>query len=187
MIARTVMDVQHASGNAGGTKPWLSIPRFETVDQVVLDTTVAGFAAVGKILVEDMTAANSAQATATTCGPSFKLSAVANQAIPPYGCGVVVSPGGANATNASGLANQAAPNQQQARIASIGDVLAFATTTANTNKAIAVGDPLALDGAGNLTSCPATPATGTVVAVAKQALAGGTGTATLIAVRMGGY
>lgn len=179
MPLRFVKDNAYASGNPAGTgKPFQAAPRLEPYDAVVLDTTGAGFAAIGKILVEAWT---------DKSGASFAQSATVNQALPLFRFGAVVSPAGANANNASGLANQAAPNQSQARITQCGDCLALATSTANANKAINVGDPLCLDGAGNLTSAPATPAAGSVVAIAKQALAGGTAAATMIAVSMGGY
>lgn len=187
-MIRYVKDTAMASGNPAGTgNPFQKTPRLESMDAVVLDNTAGNFAVVGKVLVEQITAANGIGG-ASGVGAGFVQSAAATQALGTWHLGVVVSPAGANANNASGLPNQAAPNQNQARIVQVGDCLALATSTANTNKAIAVGDPLTLDGAGNLTSAAANPGTaGTVVGFAKQALAGGVSTPTLIAVTMGGY
>lgn len=182
MPNREVIDLSYGSGNPAGTGiPFIPGPRKEPYTEEYIDgaATPAAYAAVGQIVVEDFTTYGSA---------SWKKSAVVNQAVPPFSCGAVIKPAAANAgantypPNASSV-----PNQTQGTAVVNGPALALATSTANANKAINVGDPLCLDGAGNLTSAPATPATGTVVAVAQQALAGATGTPTLIKVRMGGY
>lgn len=179
MPNREVIDLAYGSGNPAGTGvPFVPGLRKEPFTEDVIDTTVAGFAPAGKILVEDFTVYGSAQ---------WKLSAVANQAVPEFSCGVVTKPAGANAGPNTYPANMQNLNQSQAMVTVNGLALAYATSTANANKAIAVGDPLCLDGAGNLTSAPAAPVPGSVVAIAQQALAGATGVATLIKVRMGGY
>lgn len=171
---RNVKDLQMASGNvqggssaAGVGGQFLAAPYLNPVEYTVLDSTANNPAIKGKVLVEDFANANP--------GPNFKQSATATQPLGRGKVGVVVVPGASTTNN-------------QAVIVVEGPVMAYATSTANTNKAIAVGDPLTLDGAGNLTSSATNPGTaGTIVAHALQALAGGTGAATLILVDMGGY
>lgn len=172
-MLRTVKDINMASGNvqAGSSAPgtggqWLNGPYLNPLLYSVLDSTASNPAIRGKAVVLDT--------AATSPGPYYKQSAVATQAVGRGKVGIVTDP--ATSTTAN-----------QAVIAVEGAVMAYATSTANTNKAIAVGDPLTLDGAGNLTSAGASPAAGTIVATALQALTGGTSTATLILVDMGGY
>lgn len=178
MPNREVIDLSYGSGNPAGTGiPFIPGPRKEPYTEDVIDAG-ATLATLGQILVEDFTTYGSA---------SWKKSAVANQAVPEFSCGVVVKPAAVNAGANTYPPNSVTPNQTQATVVVNGPALALVTSTANTNKAINIGDPLCLDGAGNLTSAPATPAVGTVVAIAQQGLAGGTGAPTQLKVRMGGY
>lgn len=176
MLLRYVKDIQMGSADiqsGSATAPFLALPTLDQIIQIVMDNTATTPAAVGKILVNQFTAVNAGTGTNATYGANYIQSATANQAVNWSQLGVVQS--------------AAAAAFQEARIISIGYAKAFATSTANTNKAIAVGDPLCLDGAGNLTSAPATPAAGTVVGFALGALAGATSTPTLIPVLLGGY
>lgn len=179
MPNREIIDLSYGSGNPGGTGvPFIPGPRKEPYTEDVIDagTTTA---TVGQAMVEDTTSYGSA---------NWKVSAAANQACGQFMCGIVVKAAGANAGSNAFPANAGkTPNQTQATVVVEGPVLALLTSTANANKAINAGDPLCLDGAGNLTSAPASPAPGTVVGFACEALAGAVSTPTLKKVRMGGY
>lgn len=173
MLQRQVIDLSYATGYgtspANGTgKPFVASPQLPPDRYAVSDVTAAGPAAVGKILVGIISAQQTQQA-------QWQLSAVANQAVPECNRGVVELKGSA----------QVAGNLPGATVIIRGPAQAYLTSTANANKAIAIGDPLCLDGAGNLTSAPATPTPGQVVATAAAALAGGTAAPTLLAVIMG--
>lgn len=158
-----------------------AIPNIESIDAQTLDNRASGSAAIaiGKAFVEQILAANSGDA-------NYTVSAVANQALPMFSYGILVAVP-LPAPVAGIITPNVSTGQNEIRIRQKGTCLAFATSTANTNKAIAIGDPLAFDGAGNLTSCPASPLPGSVVALAKGALAGSISVPTLILVTVGGY
>lgn len=172
-IFRTVKDIAMGSGNvqggssaAGTGGQFLNAPYLNPVEYTVLDSTASNPAVKGKVLVEDFANANP--------GPNFKQNTTATLAVGRGKVGVVTVPATSTVQN-------------QATIVVEGPCLAFVQSTSNTNKAIAVGDPLCLDNAGNLTSSAANPGTaGTVVAHALVAIAGGTAAA-LALVDMGGY
>lgn len=186
-MRRDIKDQAYSSAKVGGPQSpvggsgFQSAPSLEPIDARVIDNRAAGSAAlvVGNVMVEQMLQANSGDA-------NYGASAVANQALPMFSYGIITAipipsiGAAANPPSTTGGGNEVEIRQK-------GTCSAFATSTANANKAIAVSDPLCLDGAGNLTSAPANPPAGTVVAIAKQALAGGTAAATLIEVTVGGY
>lgn len=176
MLLRYIKDFIFASGNVQSGKPgapFLSAPTLDPVVYTVGDNTPTNPAVVGKTLVLQTALA------ATFPGVSqYASNLIAAQGVGRGMAGVVQ-----RAAAATGTANL-----NEAVIVVEGYAQAFATSTANTNKAIVIGDPLVLDGAGNLTSSAANPGTaGTVVAFAGTALAGGTATPTLISVYVGGY
>ena len=175
MLLRYIKDYIMASGNVqvGKNAPFVPAPTLDPVVYVVGDNTPVAPAVVGKTLVLQ------AGLAATYPGVSqFAANTVATQAVGRGMAGVVQ-----RAAQQTGTANL-----NEATLVFEGFAFAFVTTTANANKAIAVGDPLVLDGAGNLTSSAANPGTaGTVIAFAGQAVAGGSGAATLIPVVVAGY
>lgn len=174
-MQRVVVDQSYATGfgtsPANGTgKPFVPGPILEPDRYAVSDVTAAGPAIAGKLLVGVISAAQIKQA-------QWQLSAVLTQALQECNRGVVEAAGQA----------QTGGNLPLATVVVRGPVQAYVTTTANTNKAIAVGDPLCADGAGNLTSAPAAPTPGQIIATAGAAVAGGVAAATLIPVIMGNY
>lgn len=190
---REVKDNAYITGfNSGASaspqlsaKPWLLGPRLEPYDQIVLDVTYASstsyastsFAPIGKLMVEQMSTSN-------TGGAYYVQSTSVAQALGQFHYGVVVSPGNANANNASGLANQAVGFQSQCRITCVGDVPALVTTT---SIACAPATPLVADGNGQLTpASTANTAPGLILATAKGSLSTNLGPS-LINVTMGGY
>lgn len=193
-MVRSVMDVTASSSQpnfpltGGGyynTSGFQTGANLEGIDATVIDNRASGSTAltVGKLFVEQFLAANTGDA-------SYTVNTVANQAIPWGSFGImtgVPQPLSAPTSSTSPTVGQTTGGGTEIRIRQKGSCLAFCTSTANANKAIVVGDPLAADGAGNLTSSIATPAVGTVLAIAKGALAGATATPTLVLVNVGGY
>ena len=150
---------------AGSSIAPSTLPHKEQIIREVIDDSATP-ATSGQTLVLEANAKNNPG------GQYFQVGASANQAVGDSKCGICFKPAGVTGGLALIVVN--------------GPVIASVQSTSNTNKAIAVGDPLCLDASGNLTSAPASPAAGTVVAIALQALTGGQ-SATMLAVDMGGY
>lgn len=168
--------------------PMISAPRVEETTFEVLDitaptligTNTAGTPApLGKLLVIDP--------VNSIGGAKWKLNNAKNQAIPNAAYGIVAAQGlvsdtGICVSSASGNVSQGS----KAMVITEGPVQAFVTTIVNTT-AISVGMALAADGAGNLTYAGASPAVGTVLAIAMDSMGASTSTPALKNVYLGGY
>lgn len=147
----TYRDVNNTSGNPGIYAGFMTGPTEEETLAQVVDNTPTTPAIAGKVLGRTYVATN-------TGGNNFAQTTVANQGYKAGSVGVVKMPAPAVAGTA--------------RIQTKGVAAVFIQTTSNANKAIVAGDPLCVDGAGNLTSAPATPVAGTVVAYAMAGISG---------------
>jgi hypothetical protein len=185
-MIRSVQDTAYPSGavTAGALNPFQTGATLEGIDATVLDNRTGGSAAlpVGKLWIEQFVAANTGDA-------NYAPSAAAAQAVPWGSFGVCT---GIPVPSAPAYGTALAPGTtsgggNEIRIRQKGICLAYATSTANASAAIAPGTPLGADGAGNLTTLPATVLSGTCLAISKGTLAGGTATPTLILVTVGGY
>ena len=172
---------------AGTTvNPYISGPRLEEVQRNVYDCSasisVPTPQASGKLLI--LTPQLGGGATIGIPGASvWNQSTRAGQPIPQGAYGVVFTPARSQEeTAASGGATGS-----QATVVTNGPVNALLTTGPTTTTAISAGMLLAADGAGNLTYAGATPAAGTVLAMAMGSLATGISTPTLGPVFIGGY
>jgi hypothetical protein len=151
-----------AGGNAGtGSLPNPYVPGqvIEPTIKAVIDNTATTPAVAGKLLVMQAIAG----------GGQFILSATATAAYGNRNAGIVV-------TSAFAVG-------EAAQICVDGCCLAYCTTAGT---AIAAGNALVADGAGNLTYA-ASPAAGTCLAIALGALGASTSTPTLVPVKVGGW
>lgn len=166
MAHRDLQDTAYASGNPGIYGGFNANTPEETTQATCFDQTPSTPAVAGKCVIRQQVSTNLG-------GGNYAQGTTANQVAMPGSWGVVVVP--------------AAAVGGKAEIQTKGVIKASVQSTSNANKAIAAGDPLCFDNAGNLTSAPATPAAGTVVATAMAAVAGGTAAAPVLVDLGGAY
>ncbi len=173
------------------TNPGISAPYIEQIVREVLDITAPTLitqgvtqgtpAPAGKLLVWDP--------YNTAFGAGWKLSSIKSQSLGSGTFGVVYKQGDptqAGPATSSVNGNIAATSNARAQVVIEGPVSAFINTTVNAT-AISAGMPLSADGAGNLTYAGASPAAGSVVAIAAGNVAASTSVPVLTNVYVGGF
>jgi len=184
-MIRNVQDLSYQSGYFGTgltQSAFQGQPNLEGFDATVIDNRAAASTAykVGNLFIEQFLAANSGDA-------NYTVSAAAAAPYPMFSYGVITSIPNAASPVVGSPPTLVAPGVttgggNEIRLRQKGTTLAYCTTSGTP---IAVGSPLAADGAGNLTVTASTTP-GVVLAISKGAL--GTGqAATLVLVNVGGY
>lgn len=179
-----------AGAQTAGTSanPMISAPRIEETALEVFDVTAPTLigtntpgtpAPAGKLLVIDP--------PNSIGGAKWKLNSTKNQAVPGGLFGIVFTPGQAAETGACVSSSSGNISQGSKAVVVVeGPVNALVTSVVNTT-AISAGMQLAADGAGNLTYAGASPAAGTVLAIALGPVASNVSTPATIPVYVGGY
>lgn len=165
---------------SGTTAPGLSGPTIEPIYRVVSDVTTATPAKAGSLLVQTFVSTNSGGAM-FTIGPSVAISSTGS-AYPRFSYGIVISPPATFAGPATAAVQQNVGGQSMICVEGMANALISTTVAVTQGMALINGLTT-----GSLQNGTAVIIPGGVLAIMMASTSGGTVTAALNLVKVGGY